>query len=111
MTFQSIPIVMPAIAPTPSGRALTPAAASQPETKVVALPREQFERAIEEVRKVVAPVAQDLKFSLDQQTGKTVVTVVDSATNEVIRQIPGEEMLAIARALGKLEGLLLNHTA
>lgn len=78
---------------------------------IVELPREEVERIVEEVRKVVAPVAQDLRFSLDQQTGKTVIRVVDSATNEVIRQIPSEEVLAIARALDKIEGLLLNHRA
>ena len=66
---------------------------------------------VKEVKQVVEQVAQNLRFSVDESTGKTVVTVTDAATKEVIRQIPSEEMLAVARALDKLQGLLLHKEA
>jgi flagellar protein FlaG len=72
---------------------------------------DQVREAVQEIRRVVAPVAQSLQFSIDEATGKTVVRVVDSATQEVIRQIPSEEVLAIARALDRLQGLLLKGKA
>lgn len=72
---------------------------------------EQVEQALGEVRKALTPVAQDLLFSIDEDTGKTVVKVVDAATDEVIRQIPSEEIIAIAKALDKLQGLLLQQKA
>ncbi len=40
-----------------------------------------------------------LQFELDDVTGDTVIKVMDSATDEVIRQIPSEELLALARRM------------
>lgn len=73
--------------------------------------REQVEKAMNEIQKVIEPVAQDLRFSIDEDSGATVVKVIDKATDEVIRQIPSEEALQIAAALDKLNGLLLKQKA
>lgn len=73
--------------------------------------RQELDEALAEVRKVVEPVARNLQFSVDEDTGRTVVKVVDSATKEVIRQIPSEEILSIAKALDKLKGLLIKQEA
>lgn len=75
------------------------------------LTEQQLRQIVDEVKKVVDPVAQNLRFSIDNDTGKTIVKVVDAATNEVIRQIPSDEMLAIARAMDRLQGLLLSKKA
>lgn len=69
------------------------------------------DQALESLRKAVEPVAQNLQFSVDNDTGRTVVKVVDSNTQEIIRQIPAEELLAITRALDRLQGLLLKQKA
>ena len=66
-------------------------------------------QAVDEVRNAIKPVAQDLLFSIDDDSGRTVVKVVDSSTDEVIRQIPSKELLAISKALDKLQGLLLKQ--
>lgn len=63
------------------------------------------------VQKFVQPIANNLEFSIDDDTGKTVVKVMDTATKEVIRQIPSEEILEIARALDRLQGLFLRQKA
>ncbi|MCB1908288.1 MAG: flagellar protein FlaG [Rhodocyclaceae bacterium] len=70
-----------------------------------------LERALENIRRVVEPVAHNLRFTVDEDTGRTVVKVLDSATDQVIRQIPSEEILSIAKALDKLSGLLLEQKA
>jgi flagellar protein FlaG len=46
-------------------------------------------------------VQRQLQFSIDEDTGRTIIKVVDSETNEVIRQIPSEEIMNLARALHK----------
>lgn len=69
----------------------------------------ELQKALEEVAKAVAPMAQSLQFSLDKDSGKTVVKVMDTDTNEVIRQIPSEEVLAISKAVDKLKGLLIKQ--
>jgi flagellar protein FlaG len=49
-----------------------------------------------------------LEFSIDAESNVVVVKIIDSTTWELVRQIPMEEMLALAKALGRLKGLLLN---
>ena len=72
---------------------------------------EQVEQAVKDIRKVVSAMSSDLQFSVDKGSGRTMVKVVDAKTKEVIRQIPGEEVLAIRRALDKMKGLLLRMEA
>ncbi len=50
-------------------------------------------------------------ISVDQETGKTIVQVLDLETGDVIRQVPGEEQMALARALGSLDGHRLDTQA
>ena len=72
----------------------------------------------EEVMKAVARQIEsylkangrDLQFSIDQETGRTVVTIRDASTGEVIRQIPDVEALRIAPSLGSHPGTLLDIT-
>ena len=51
---------------------------------------------------------RDLQFSVDQATGRTVITVRDSSTGEVVRQIPDAEALRIAQALGNQPNALID---
>lgn len=55
--------------------------------------------------------SSSLKFSVDDDTGKTIVKVMDTETNEVIKQIPSEEMIEIAKAVDQLKGLLVQQKA
>lgn len=67
------------------------------------LPREIDESALAQVLEHLAfhatRAARDLQFSVDQASGRTVITVKEAATGAVVRQIPAEEILAIARHL------------
>jgi len=72
---------------------------------------QQIAQAVEEMRTAISPVAQNLRFSIDQDIGRTIVKVVDASTDEVIRQIPSEEIVAIAKAMDKLQGLLIKQQA
>lgn len=72
---------------------------------------EQIDRAMAEVKRALPPVARNLQFSIDKDTGRSVVKVVDSSTNEVIRQIPSEELLAIARSIDNFSGLFVKQKA
>lgn len=73
--------------------------------------RETLLQAVDEVQKAIAPVAQNLLFSIDDDTGRTIVKVVDAQTDEVIRQMPSEEVLAISKAIDNLKGLLIQQKA
>lgn len=72
--------------------------------------QQQIGEAAKLLKEYVKPVAQNLQFSMDEDSGKTVIKVVDSETQQVLRQIPSEEMLKIAKTLDRLQGLLVRDT-
>ncbi len=49
-----------------------------------------------------------LVFNVDEETKEIVVKVVDPKTNEVIRQIPPEELLEIRKKLDEIVGILFD---
>ncbi len=112
----SRPSVPPAVPPDSgsAAAALVPLAAAQ-GMEALADPRTasktEITNAVTKVQKAIEPIASNLVFSIDEDSGRTIVKVVDSSTKETIRQIPSEEVLEIARALDKLQGLLLRQTA
>lgn len=73
--------------------------------------RNQLEEAVQRVNEFVQPFNNGLQFSLDDDTGKTIVKVIDKATDEIIRQFPSEEMLNIAKAIDTMKGLLIQQKA
>ena len=103
-----------AAAPSPEAVATGMPAAGTPAVTTAAVQQpdaQQIAQAVEEMRTAISPVAQNLQFSIDQDIGRTIVKVVDASTDEVIRQIPSEEIVAIAKAMDKLQGLLIKQQA
>lgn len=72
---------------------------------------DELQASIQAVNDFVQRINNSLQFSVDKDTGKTIVKVVDISTQEVIKQIPSEEMVAIAKALDQLKGLLIQQKA
>ena len=70
-----------------------------------------MEAIAQQMQQALSASNTGLKFSVDSSTGKTIVKVVEEQTGEVIRQIPNEEMMAISRNIGKLQGLLFQKKA
>jgi flagellar protein FlaG len=46
---------------------------------------------------------RNLAFSIDENTERSVVTVLDSDSGDVIRQIPSEEILVLAKRIQELQ--------
>lgn len=72
---------------------------------------EQIKQAVQDIQGAVNNLAHNLHFSIDEDTGRTIIKVTDARTDEVIRQIPTEEAIEIARTLDKVQGLLFNDKA
>lgn len=67
--------------------------------------------AVKKLNEYVAPALQTIEFSIDDDTDRIIVKVVDTETQKVLRQIPNEEVLAISKTLDKLRGLVVRQTA
>ena len=65
----------------------------------VELSQEALEKVVSQLNAYIQNTQRDVDFSVDDATGRVVVRVIDSVSEEVIRQIPSEEMLAISRHL------------
>ncbi|MCU0593914.1 MAG: flagellar protein FlaG [Desulfobacterota bacterium] len=72
-------------------------------------PRE-IEAAISGLKQSFELIHQvDLQFSVHEASGRTVVTVKDALTGEVIREIPPSELLNLAARLDEMIGLLFDQ--
>jgi flagellar protein FlaG len=60
---------------------------------------EDISNAVKHLNDYMQNLQRELQFSVDDQTGRTVIKVLDSETDTVIRQIPPEEILDLARKL------------
>ncbi len=82
-------------------------------TQTRAAPQEtaSLEQTLQGAQEAAEAAGANLQFTIDKDSGKTIVKVVDSQTSEVIRQIPSEELLALARSMSKTEGLLISQKA
>ena len=97
-------------------RSATPAApATQAPSQAPAVAQpdlQSLEQAVRDMSEIInVREPPQLAFSIDDSTEKLIVRVTDASTGELIRQLPSEEALAIARSLDKLQGLLLQQEA
>jgi len=65
--------------------------------------------AVQNINKTMQILAPNLEFSVDPDSKRTIVKVVDQETKEVIRQMPSAEALEIAKALDRVLGLLIRQ--
>ena len=77
---------------------------------------EQLKQATDKINQVMRQSNQSLefefKFSVDTDTKKPIVRVVDTTTGELIRQIPSEATLAIAHSIDQFQkSFLLSQKA
>lgn len=74
---------------------------------------EKLDNSVRNLNDFVQSVRRNLQFSIDSDSGRTVVKVIDAETDKVIRQIPSEEVLSMARRLEEQageSGLLLSDS-
>ena len=69
--------------------------------------REELGQAVSQLNDFVQNVQRDLQFEVDNESGKTIVKVVDQTTQKVIRQMPDEVALRLAEKLQQDEPLTL----
>ncbi|PYG03854.1 MULTISPECIES: flagellar protein FlaG [unclassified Thioalkalivibrio] len=55
-----------------------------------------LEPVVESINAYLQNSKRSLEFSVDDSSGRTVITVMDGDRDEIIRQIPPEQMLALA---------------
>jgi flagellar protein FlaG len=86
-------------------RATVPAPAAAPPADAPDAEQQAQDAAQQQPIPAAGP---NLKFSVDEKTGKSVVALVDPANGKVLRQMPNEEALKVAEAIGRFQGMFVD---
>ena len=73
--------------------------------------KQSLQDAVRILNEQVSSKSQGLGFSYDESIKSAVITVRNTNTGQVVRQIPGEDVLRMAHKLDQLKGILYNEKA
>lgn len=71
--------------------------------------RERVVEGIKRIQEFVDETQRGLQFSIDEDTGRIVVKVIARHSGEVIRQLPSEEALELAKRLQDAGSILFSR--
>ena len=72
--------------------------------------RQNLQEAIDRLNQQLKANGRDLSFQMDEEIDRTIITVRNIKTGEVVRQIPSEEIVRMAHSLEEGKGLLFNES-
>ncbi|MCB1802330.1 MAG: flagellar protein FlaG [Gammaproteobacteria bacterium] len=73
--------------------------------------REGLQDVVSNLNQLVRDLHRELQFSVDDDSGETVVKVIDRETDEVVRQIPSEEVMRLRKRLEEAAGVIFHDSA
>ena len=90
--------------PAAAGGSINPPAGDEggknvPGLPPMEVPEMDLSKVVESLNDYLQSVKRDILFSVNDATGRTVITVLDSESKEVIREIPPESVQALAAHL------------
>ena len=71
--------------------------------------KETLEKTVEGLNKFLEPTHTNIKFQMHEKLQEYYVTIVDSKTNQVIKEIPPKKLLDIHAAMLESIGLIVDH--
>lgn len=98
-------------APQHSAVRNTEARNSEPQSSGSEVNKKELDQALARVREVFQMANSRMEFSVDPDLGRVIVKIMDGESGTVIRQIPQQEVLDLAKSLETPTGLLLHHKA
>lgn len=88
------------------------AKATAPEQVQLTVGDERLEAAVKKLNDYSQNMRRTLSFTVEESTGRTVISVYDAETHELIRQIPPEDTLNLAERIAEeTRALLLKEQA
>lgn len=73
------------------------------------MPAEQAKDMVASMNKFLQSADSKLKFQYHEELNEYYVTIVDTATDEVIREIPSKKLMDIHAAMREFVGLLIDR--
>ena len=66
---------------------------------------------VSDLNNLARELHRELQFSVDDKSGETVIKVIDRETDEVVRQIPSEEVVRMRQRLQEAAGVIFQDSA
>ena len=73
--------------------------------------RDAAENAMKDIQHFISSQARSVRISKDETSGHMIVQLVDPDTGEVIRTLPSEELLRLARSFEMLGNKMVHQVA
>ena len=102
----------PALAQASQAAAARPAVQAPQPVELKVNPeqdRQELRAALDQLNDQMRSSQRGLRFSMDERLGRTVIIVENENTGKVVRQIPDEAALKVARNIEALKGVLLDE--
>lgn len=72
----------------------------------------QLQSAVDKVNQAMLQANTGVAFSIESDSRRTVVKVIDNRTGDTIKQFPSKEMIAISKSIDQFQkGLLITQKA
>jgi len=105
-TVQQIkPVLTQAVEIKPQAEKVLPA-----ERATVSTSQTELDRSIEQIQVMMDLRQRSVQFTTDNESGSSVVKVVDGNSGDVIRQMPAEELLSFMRNLTRMMGTFIDKS-
>jgi flagellar protein FlaG len=69
-----------------------------------ALTPEQLEKVAQQLQDFVGDMNRGLEFSVDKDSGRDVIKVIDKSSGDLVKQYPSEEVLTLVSKLSDMVG-------
>jgi len=73
--------------------------------------RDAAETAMKDIQHFISSQARSVRISKDESSGHMIVQLVDPSSGEVIRTLPSEELLRLARSFEMLGNKMVHQVA
>ncbi|WP_051302755.1 flagellar protein FlaG [Sedimenticola selenatireducens] len=73
--------------------------AKEEQRPTAAMDGQTLDNAVEQLNQFAQSVQRKLEFSVDEESGKTVIKVIDKESGEMVRSIPSEDVLDMQQRL------------
>jgi flagellar protein FlaG len=65
---------------------------------------EQLEKVAQQLQDFVGEMNRGLEFSVDKDSGRDVIKIIDKSTGDLVKQYPSEEVLTLVAKLSDMVG-------
>ena len=91
-------------------RGTSPAGTDPDRAKQGAMDENGLEGTVSELNALAQRMRRELQFTIEKDSGEMIVKVIDTETDEVIRQIPPEAVLELRKRLDDAAGVIFRDS-